>query len=640
MAYSYQDTVADGVTTQVAVSIKFLDRSHLRVYVDGVSTSFTWVSPSVDTIVLPSAPAANKVIRVQRKTPRDTVPHIYARGSQFSTATVDANNLHLLYIEQEIQEGFVDITADQVTTPSIGAFSTVGDFIRSIISSAGSAIVGFVQAGIGSINRTVRDKLRETVSVTDFGADITGVQVCRDAILKAHATGKRVFYPSGIYNLGDLIQIGDVTQYAVDFTGMGTIIMDTDSNVVFRTNMLSGGITYAFKFDGNSHSTIGNCRFEGYGYDATASWKGTSAFLLNGGDWGNIKFGIISCKNMVSPLVAAGGSPTSRIKGIYSDGLYCDDTYYGYNGVNQGDCVRIKSIYHKRGYRALFPYGCTDVVVDSILIENPRSTTGTICIASYPGGTTRGIKAKVQSKDIAVGTTVTHILFENFGPAYATSGIYGCSIDAVIDDPNSGNNLYKVVTYDASGGSETSIATAAGFSGNRINVVPLGAARLGACTARFTTPQRNYTDTPAILDYSSIAALAWTDYTAFTPAWTADSGSPSIGNGTLVGEWYIADGRVYVNIVLVVGSTTTLGSGAWYFWTPYQGVSKSALTQVVGTARMLRAGSSFQLAAVTMGAGAVNVQLTPHSGGTQVGAASPWAWAVNDNILMSYSYPI
>lgn len=516
----------------------------------------------------------------------------------------------------------------------------LSNLIKNLASIVGASLIGFIQEGIGAINRTVRDKLRETVSVTDFGADITGVQVCRDAILKAHATGKRVFYPSGIYNLGDLIQAGDATQYAVDFTGMGTIIMDTDSNVVFRTNMLSPGITYAFKFDGNSHSTIGSCRFEGSGYDATATWKGTSAFLLNGGDWGNIKFGVIYCTNMVSPMAVAGGSATSRIRGIFCDGMYLDNTYYGYNGSNQGDCVRIKSIYHKRGYRALFPYGCTDVVVDSIEIEDPRSTTGTICIASYPGHPTRGIKAKVQTRNVAVGTTVNHILFANFGPEYATSGIYGCSIDAVTDDPNAGNNLYKIMTYNETGGSEVLTPTAVSFFGNRINVVPLGAARLGSCTARFTNPQRNYTDTPAVLDYSSIAALNWTDAVAFTPSWTADGGTPAIGNGTLFGEWYISEGRIYVNVVLVIGSTTNLGSGSWYFWTPYQGISKSALTQLVGTARMLRSGSSFKMAAITMGLGATNVQLTPHDGGLQVGAAYPWAWTAGDNIIMSYSYPI
>ena len=104
MAYSYQDMVSDGSTTQVQVAINFIDRSHLSVLVNGALTAYTWLSPSVNTIVLGSAPTAGSVIRIKRTTPRDKIKYDYSKGSQFSTATVDANNLQLLYIDQEIQE--------------------------------------------------------------------------------------------------------------------------------------------------------------------------------------------------------------------------------------------------------------------------------------------------------------------------------------------------------------------------------------------------------------------------------------------------------------------------------------------------------------------------------------------------------
>lgn len=50
------------------------------------------------------------------------------------------------------------------------AFSTVLGFIQRIMSSVGSALVGFIQSGTGAVKRTVEDRQREIISVKDFGA--------------------------------------------------------------------------------------------------------------------------------------------------------------------------------------------------------------------------------------------------------------------------------------------------------------------------------------------------------------------------------------------------------------------------------------------------------------------------------------
>jgi hypothetical protein len=169
---------------------------------------------------------------------------------------------------------------------------------------------------VDAIGRRWFREFNGAVNVKWFGADNSGNSVCKTQILAAHSAGKHVFYPSGIYNLGNLAQNLSVQEIAVDFTGMGTIIMETDSDVTFRATMTTGGITYAFKFDGNSHSKIGNCRFEGFGYDPNLTWCGVSAFLLNGGNWGDITFGDIYVTNMVSGITVTGGDTNTRIRGI------------------------------------------------------------------------------------------------------------------------------------------------------------------------------------------------------------------------------------------------------------------------------------------------------------------------------------
>jgi Pectate lyase superfamily protein len=103
------------------------------------------------------------------------------------------------------------------TAPAGGLWTTVQGFINKIVSSAGSAVVGFIQAGTGAVTRWVQDKLRETVSVKDFGAvgdgvanDTAAIQAAVDAagLLGAGAfTGATVYFPPGKYKITSSIAL-------------------------------------------------------------------------------------------------------------------------------------------------------------------------------------------------------------------------------------------------------------------------------------------------------------------------------------------------------------------------------------------------------------------------------------------------
>jgi hypothetical protein len=84
------------------------------------------------------------------------------------------------------------------------------DYIKAFYSaSGGSALVGFLQAGSGAIARTVQAKLRDHVSVKDFGAVGNGVADDTVAIQTAinSANGKKVFFPAGVYLVTDTLTI-------------------------------------------------------------------------------------------------------------------------------------------------------------------------------------------------------------------------------------------------------------------------------------------------------------------------------------------------------------------------------------------------------------------------------------------------
>lgn len=112
MAYSYQETVADGTTVVVPVTFGFVSRSHVGVKVNGVAVTFGWLSASENSVVLANPPAAGAVIRVYRTTPITGMLYDYSKGAQFSSTTLDANYRQLLYIEQELVDGgFGDLSA-------------------------------------------------------------------------------------------------------------------------------------------------------------------------------------------------------------------------------------------------------------------------------------------------------------------------------------------------------------------------------------------------------------------------------------------------------------------------------------------------------------------------------------------------
>jgi hypothetical protein len=79
------------------------------------------------------------------------------------------------------------------------------DFTEGLVSPAGASLVGFQQSGAGAVARTVQAKLRETVSVRDFGAvgdgvtdDTAAIQAAIDS-LNALTNAPALFFPRGRY---------------------------------------------------------------------------------------------------------------------------------------------------------------------------------------------------------------------------------------------------------------------------------------------------------------------------------------------------------------------------------------------------------------------------------------------------------
>lgn len=111
-------------------------------------------------------------------------------------------------------------------------------------SSAGTSKIGFLQAGTGAQARSAQDKLREIVSVKDFGAigdGVTDDTAAIQAAVDATPTGTTIYFPAGTYAVSDEIRINK--PLVVRGAGPGSFIADTGGAYLKQTDNTKNGFT-------------------------------------------------------------------------------------------------------------------------------------------------------------------------------------------------------------------------------------------------------------------------------------------------------------------------------------------------------------------------------------------------------------
>jgi hypothetical protein len=67
-------------------------------------------------------------------------------------------------------------------------------------------------------------------------------------------------------------------------------------------------------------------------------------------------------------------------------------------------------------------------------------------------------------------------------------------------------------------------------------------------------------------------------WTAYTPAWTGTTTNPVIGNGTITGSYRQIGKTIDYGIHIVMGTTTTYGTGNYRFSLPFASLALTAFT--------------------------------------------------------------
>jgi hypothetical protein len=187
------------------------------------------------------------------------------------------------------------------------------------IGATTANLVTYTPAGTGAVATTVQDKLRESVSVLDFGAVGDGIADDSPAFRLAITASKNIFVPSGTYLIGSNI---DVTTSAT-FVGEG--VQDTYIHRGYSPAQDYEGI-FAFG-DGASASGIRNMTLlskTGQTGGCLVSIKPTSAGTLGLYRFDNVDF-------------TTDGTSTHAYT-IYMDGTAKTSTPIGIRGVDFTAC--------------------------------------------------------------------------------------------------------------------------------------------------------------------------------------------------------------------------------------------------------------------------------------------------------------
>lgn len=437
----------------------------------------------------------------------------------------------------------------------------------TLAASSGSSLLGFLQSGTGAVATTVQTKLRETVSVKDFGAVGDGVTDDTAAIQAALNASNHIFFPAGTYNLGNTS--GGASIFTID-AGGGSFSIKTDGTVKFTVTSASTSNGDIFKITNANGVVIDDLEAQDLGF-SFATQTGVALINLNAQSSKpvtNVTIGSLKGYNITAALRTS-GLVSDRVSNVSIGTVYCDTCYYGVNCMYQGDNVAIDALYFKNGQRSLYVYG-TRGLTANVYSTAARAGSGDVLVSAY-------YNQLVTTENVSVNYTCVNpvndtalILMSAFGEGSQTTrnvsfnvnvtsttnaeilAIRAYNNDGTVENTGATNNIWTNIKVNGS------ITAASAFTWFNIYPDPTTKGYMDLGTELFLS------STGASLT-SKIGAnirtyfFLWGGGT-FTPVLT---GTSTAGVGTYTtqsGQYSVIGDRLFFDIALVWTAHTGTGS--------------------------------------------------------------------------------
>ncbi len=243
----------------------------------------------------------------------------------------------------------------------------IASLSASLAGSAGAGLVGFKQNGVGAVARFVQDKLRETISVKDFGAvgdgvadDTAAIQAAIDAAgnWASVVFAKTLYIPSGTYKITSTLLIRPYVSIQGDGNSRTVIKPTMSAGPAFSSDATTGqaeaylarfsefaidginctGTAYAWLFKVNKNSRFNQLRFWNFSNTSVPAVSIESACYLLHFDqchWYGNKFHL----QVIATNAAAGLFPTTC---LFNACIFEQSTVQGVDAIVVRDASSIK----------------------------------------------------------------------------------------------------------------------------------------------------------------------------------------------------------------------------------------------------------------------------------------------------------
>jgi hypothetical protein len=136
------------------------------------------------------------------------------------------------------------------------------------------------------------------------------------------------------------------------------------------------------------------------------------------------------------------------------------------------------------------------------------------------------------------------------------------------------------------------------------------------------------------VDDVAAAHGVWAEYAV---TWASSGTQPALGNGTLEARYAQVGKLVHIRLRLVIGTTTTLGTGDWTFSLPVASKTHADL-ETFGQCVTLDAGTAYRHDAANVVSGASVMKIINISAGAFYDNDTPQVWAATDFMNVSLTY--
>lgn len=480
----------------------------------------------------------------------------------------------------------------------------------------------------------------------------------------------------------DAVNVTPVNEYVPDHTAVGEVYAARYGVVGDNTTVCTAGLTNAFKVAQQVGCGVvlpaggiitSNLQFgtQATGAQSTSplylrgtagigtvlrAQVGTTGTLLQAWTIGGVVFRDfgVDCNSAAATAIdttwkaGTGPSVQNRYSNVWVQGF----TTSGWVAWNNNDCIFDSCVARNAASSGLVAFDITagGGAVDIVNCFWPGGVLDVCCQNAYiTGGFGYGIRLNRNS-------TSFNILALDGVQLYSSSIGNSCIFD--YSPSASGHQTYGITcrgvqfNLNASGDSVFNIALSGAVTLDCCNVTQNSGPVFGSATVNKSGTGNSYAifrnfglsacTLPVIagikylneLENTGTQTVSDLEGQTYTPTWTGSSVNPALGNGTLTGRYFKYGNRCKVEIALSIGSTTTLGTGEWFFSLPF---TTDSLAGTNGMAVAVHSGSYYTLAS-QCGTSVAKCYALSNASSSPVGAAAPFAWASGDTLTITLDY--